>query len=87
MASAKDKKAASEEIIEKVKSKLQGWKMKTLSQASRATLITSVANLIPSYQAASLLLPKHVCSKLDALNRNCWWGKKEDNKLGCCLKS
>ena len=30
MASDKDKKTASEEIIEKVKSKLQGSKMKTL---------------------------------------------------------
>lgn len=51
MASGKDKKVASEEIIEKVKSKLQGWKMKTLSQAGKATLITSVANsnrFIPS---------------------------------------
>ena len=68
MASGKDKKVALEEIIEKVKSKLQGLKMKTLPQVGRASFITSVANSIPSYQVASLLLPKQVCSKLDALN-------------------
>ena len=31
MASGRDKKAASEEIIEKVRQRLQGWKIKTLS--------------------------------------------------------
>ena len=61
--------------------------MKTLSQAGKTTLITSVVNSILSYQAASLLLPKQVCSKLDTLNQNFWWGKKDDNKLGCFLKS
>ena len=48
MAPGKDKKVALEEIIEKVKSKLQGSKMKTLAQVDRATLITSVAKSIPS---------------------------------------
>ena len=42
--------------------------MNTLAQVDRATLITSVANSILSYQVVSLLLPKQVCSKLDALN-------------------
>jgi len=38
MASSKDKKTALEEIIEKVKSKFQGWKMKTLSRRAELTL-------------------------------------------------
>ena len=58
MASGRDKRVASEEIIDKVRQRLQGWKMKTLSQAGRTTLISSVASSIPSYQASSLLLPK-----------------------------
>ena len=48
IASGRDKKAATEEIIEKVKQRLQGWKMKTLSQAGRVTLISYVASSIPS---------------------------------------
>ena len=31
MASGRDRKIAAEEIIDKVKQRLQGWKMKTLS--------------------------------------------------------
>ena len=42
MASGKDRKFAAKEIIDKVKQRLQGWKMKTLSQAGRTTLITSM---------------------------------------------
>ena len=61
--------------------------MKTLSQAGRTTLISSVASSIPSYQASSLFLPKQVCNKLDAMNKNFWWGSKEENKRGSCLKS
>ena len=49
MASGRDKKAATEEIIEKVRQRLQGWKMKTLSQAGSTTLISFVASSIPSY--------------------------------------
>ena len=61
--------------------------MKTLSQVGGTTLIFSVASSIPSYQDSSLLLPKQACKKLDAMNRNFWWGYKEENKKGCCLKS
>ena len=68
MASGRDKKAAAEEIIEKVKQRLQGWKMKTLSQVGQVTLISYVASSIPSYQASSLILPNEFCSKLDSLN-------------------
>ena len=60
--------------------------MKSLSQAGRATLITSMASSIPSYQASSLILPPQTCSKLDALNRKFWWRSKEENKHECCLK-
>ncbi|KAK9983251.1 hypothetical protein SO802_032776 [Lithocarpus litseifolius] len=87
IASSRDKKAAAEEIIEKVKQRLQGWKIKTLSQAGRAILISSVASSILSYQASSLILPNEVCSKLDSLNRRFWWGTMDDNKKGCYLKS
>ena len=48
IAFGRDKKVATEEIIEKVKPRLQGWKMKTLSQVGRVTLISYVASSIPS---------------------------------------
>ena len=85
--SSRNKKAAVEEVIEKVRQRLQGWKMKTLSQASRTTLIPLVASSIPVYQASSLILPAQVCSKLDANNQKFSRGNIEENKQVCCLKS
>ena len=61
--------------------------MKTFSQAGRTTLISSVAAAMPSYQASCLLLPKKVCEKLDALNRNFWWGCSDEKNHGFYLKS
>ena len=48
IASGRDKRATTEEIIEKVKPRLQGWKLKTLSQVGRVTLISYVASSVPS---------------------------------------
>ena len=87
MVSGREKKAAIDKIIEKVKQRLQGWKMKTLSQVGRTTLISSAAAAMPSYQALSLLLPKKVCEKLDSLNRNFWWGCSDEKKHGLYLKN
>ncbi|XP_028082842.1 uncharacterized protein LOC114284149 [Camellia sinensis] len=48
------KSAAFEFIIEKVISKLQGWKQKLLSQAGREILIEVVVQAIPSYAMLAL---------------------------------
>lgn len=45
-------------LIEKVVSKLQGWKMKLLLQAARETLIKVVVQAIPSYAIACFAFPK-----------------------------
>ena len=87
MVPGREKKAAIVEIIEKVKQRLQGWKVKTFSQLRRTTFIFSVAAAMPSYQALYLLLPKKVCEKLDSLNRNFWWGCSDEKKYGLYLKS
>jgi hypothetical protein len=68
------KKSAFQPIIEKVKSKIEGWRAKSLSQAGRLVLIKSVAATIPSYAMSTFLLPKSICSNLDKVFKNFWWG-------------
>lgn len=46
------------DILEKLKSKLSGWKAKTLSLAGRATLIQSVTSAIASYNMQTMELPR-----------------------------
>ena len=70
---ARDKKAF-DYLIKKVQEKLAGWKTKTLSMASRCTLINSVSSAIPTHAMQCCLLPSKTYAELDKLNCNFLWG-------------
>jgi hypothetical protein len=54
--------AAFQNIIEKVKSKVEDWRAKSLSQAGRLILIKSVVATILSYAMSTFLIPKSICN-------------------------
>jgi hypothetical protein len=62
-------------LQEKLEARLLGWRCKTLSWASRATLIKSVAMALPVYTFSSDV-PILVCEKMDASIRRFWWNPK-----------
>jgi hypothetical protein len=64
------KNEAFQSIIDKVANKVEGWRAKTLSQATRLTLIKSVAATIPSYAMSTFLLPFSICRRLDRIFKN-----------------
>jgi hypothetical protein len=64
------KKRAFQCIIDKVKSWIDGWRAKTLSQAGRLTLIKSVAAALPSYAMSTFLLPTNFSFELDRIFKN-----------------
>jgi hypothetical protein len=70
----KSKKVAFQGIIDKVNSKIEGWKAKSLSQAGILVLIKSVAAAIPSYAMSTFMLPESICHKLDQMFKKFWWG-------------
>ena len=55
--------------------KIESWKAKFLTKASRATMIKFVLSVIPTYQMSCLPLPKGVKINLDNKLRNIF-GKK-----------
>ena len=57
---------------------LWGRRWSLLSQASRTCLIKSIAAGV--YLMSSLGYPETVCSKIDALLREFWWGKRDSNR-------
>ena len=81
------KKSAFIGIIDKVKSKVDDWCAKTLSQAGRLVLIKSVAAVIPSYAMSTFLLPKSICNQLDKVFKSLWWGFPSLNTKNLSLKS
>ncbi|WCJ39636.1 RNA binding RNA-directed DNA polymerase [Euphorbia peplus] len=63
-------------VVDKVCSRITGWKVKNLSFVGRLMLIKSVTSSILTYSMQTVLLPSSICSKLDACNQNFLWGSE-----------
>ncbi|KAG8378978.1 hypothetical protein BUALT_Bualt07G0040600 [Buddleja alternifolia] len=69
-----------QETIDKIGRKLSGWKLNSLSQASRSVLLKSVIQAIPIYPMSTFCLPVSTCNSIDKLMRCFWWGKDPSKK-------
>lgn len=69
-----------QKLIDKVKSKLAGWKTNCLSMAGRVTLAKSVISSIPFYAMQSTRIPMSICSEIEMLQRNFIWGPDENKR-------
>jgi hypothetical protein len=81
------RKDAFQPLIDKVISKINGWRAKTLSQAGRTVLIKSTAAAIPTYAMSTFLLPSSLCHTLDRRFKDFWWGFPSDKARHLSLKS
>lgn len=61
-------------ILDKVNSRLAGWKGKLLNRTGRVTLAKSVIAAIPVYSMHNFWLPWGICDSLDACVRRFIWG-------------
>ncbi|GKD38865.1 RNA-directed DNA polymerase, eukaryota, partial [Tanacetum coccineum] len=59
-----------QEIVEKVKSRLSKWKMKTLSIGGRLTLLKSVLGSIPVFHMSLFKVPSKVLQNLESIRRH-----------------
>ena len=74
------------QLKERVWRKVQDWKEKLLTQAGKETLIKAVLQAIPTYTMHCFKLPKKLCSDLEGLIRNFWWGHNDATKKVHWLK-
>ncbi len=74
-------------LIEKLDSRLAGWKCSTLSRGGRLILLNSVLSGIPSFFCSAFLLPAWVLCALEKIRRDFFWkGKKLTNGFHCLVK-
>ena len=66
--------------IDKLSSKLNGWKSKILTLAGKKTLIQSVLQSLPPYFMQCSYIPKKICNKIDSISRNFLWGTTSEKK-------
>ena len=67
-------------VIERVQTKLLGWKSTLLSMAGRVFLTQVVTSAIPSYVMQGNLLPGKILRSIDMINRNFIWGSTLSKK-------
>lgn len=68
----REKKRSFIYLKERVQKKLQGWKEKLLSQASREVFIKSVIQTIPAYTMSCFKLSKGLIEEIEVLTRKFW---------------
>jgi hypothetical protein len=74
-------------LLDKVESKLKGWRSKSLSWAGRTTLIKSVAQALPTYTMSTFEVPTTIWTKIDFATRRFWWNPKTSSGSHLALKS
>jgi hypothetical protein len=74
-------------LIDRIESKLMGWRCKALSWVGRRTLIKSVALALPTYSFSIEDVPVTVCNKMDSTIRRFWWNPKRDRGKYLAWKS
>lgn len=66
-------------VVERVATRLEGWKTKYLSLAGRKVLAQSILSAILLYFMQSTLLSKGICDSIEKLIRKFIWGGKDRN--------
>ena len=74
------KKASLNYIKDRVWGKLQGWKEKILSQASKEVLLKVVVQVIPTFGMSCFRLPIGLCQDIEMLIRKFWWEQRGDSR-------
>ena len=69
------KKKAFNRIKDQVGRKIASWKGKLLSPAGREILMKAVAQATSTYTMNCFKIPDSLCSELNSLIRNFWWGQ------------
>ncbi|CAN1320050.1 Putative ribonuclease H protein At1g65750 [Linum perenne] len=67
-------------LLDRLDSRLAGWKANNLSLAGRVSLASSVLNSLPFYVMRTAVLPVSLCDKIDRKIRNFIWGSIEGNR-------
>jgi ribonuclease HI len=67
-------------IVDRVKIRVQDWKNKFLSQAGKEVLLKAVIQAIPTYCMSVFLLPKELCREINSIMQKFWWEHKENDR-------
>ncbi|KAF7816991.1 ribonuclease H [Senna tora] len=67
-------------LVEKIQSRLAGWKSNCLAMAGRATLIQSVISTMPLFHMQNNVIPKGIIKTIEKHERAFLWGSTPEKK-------
>lgn len=76
----RSKKDSYKDIVQRMSSKLAGWKSSCLSMARRVTLAHSVLGAMSYYHMQYARLPISVCRDMERMQREFFWGSNPDKR-------
>lgn len=68
------------EMLQRIYSRVDGWKLNSLSKAGRITLTQSVMGSMPIYSMHERL-PSWVHKELNIVTRRCVWGTSKESRV------
>ena len=69
-------------LVDNIRSRIEGWQVKYLSMAGRATLVKASVTTIPIYAMQTTILPQKISHQIDKMSCNFLWGDTERHR-GC----
>uniref|UniRef100_A0A8I6XSL7 Reverse transcriptase zinc-binding domain-containing protein n=1 Tax=Hordeum vulgare subsp. vulgare TaxID=112509 RepID=A0A8I6XSL7_HORVV len=75
-----DRSDCFQHLVERVLSKIRGWKEKLLSVGGREILLKAVIQAIPSYAMSVFKLPKEICNDITSTMSKYWCGDDDHKK-------
>ncbi|XP_071713248.1 uncharacterized protein [Rutidosis leptorrhynchoides] len=73
-------------VINKIKTKLSDWRMRSLSYGGRVTLIKSVLNSLPLYLFSFFRAPQSVIQILESVRHDFFWGGSDSGSKMAWVK-
>lgn len=67
-------------FLDRVQTRLQGWRQRILSHAGREVLIKATISSIPMYFMSTAKLHQSLLKKITAIMQKFWWGFDSDSK-------
>ena len=68
-----DRSDCFQHLIDRVLSRIRGWKEKLLSVGGREVLLKAVIQAIPTYAMLVYKLHKHMCNSITTAMSKYWW--------------
>uniref|UniRef100_A0A453RC20 Reverse transcriptase zinc-binding domain-containing protein n=1 Tax=Aegilops tauschii subsp. strangulata TaxID=200361 RepID=A0A453RC20_AEGTS len=73
----KSRKKAFAFVKNVISGKVYGWKERLIAKTGKETLVTSVAQAIPTFAMSCFYLTKTFCDELSSLIGNYWWSQQD----------